>query len=153
MSKSSSPRREPSRWLWVTGPDYYLDEDGKDRRDLQPNVGFVPDDWWTCAPATKAGDLALLYRSTVRKDVAYFVVVRSDAEMLDLPGSKFHGRHVCQFEVIEKFQKPLSFARIWADSFLRDWSAVKVKLVKAHFEVPDEAWTRLFELLEEDARA
>ena len=84
LTTSNVSSGAPQRWLWVTGPDYYLDEDGHDRRDLEPDVGFVPDGWWTCAPQTRAGDLVLLYRSKVRKDVSHLLVARSDAAPLGL---------------------------------------------------------------------
>lgn len=94
-------------WLWVAGPEYYLDAADQDRADLEPAAGFSPASWWTCSPETRAGDTALLYRSRVKKDIVHFLVARSDAEPLDLPGDRFHGRHVCQFEVIEKLRTPV----------------------------------------------
>ena len=35
--------RDRQYWLWVTRPDYYLDEDGSDREDLDPNSGVDSD--------------------------------------------------------------------------------------------------------------
>jgi hypothetical protein len=150
MSSPNVPRRGSGLWLWVAGPDYYLDADGHDRRGLEPDIGFVPQGWWTCAPATKAGDLVFLYRSKRRKDIAHFLVARSDAEVLDLPQSPFHGKTVCQYEVIAKFNRPATFATISADPVLQDWAAVKLRFVKSYFPIPDREWVRLLELLGED---
>jgi len=65
--------------LWVSGPDYYLDEDGEERSDLDPEQGYESDGWWTCHRETKNGDLVLIYRSQIKKDLAYLIEARSDA--------------------------------------------------------------------------
>jgi len=44
-----SESNERQYWLWVTRPDYYLDEDGCDREDLDPALGADSDGWWTCS--------------------------------------------------------------------------------------------------------
>lgn len=36
------PRGDRRYWVWVTGPDYYLDDDGSERRDLDPGQGYEP---------------------------------------------------------------------------------------------------------------
>jgi hypothetical protein len=41
---------ERQYWLWVTRPDVYLDEDGSDREDLDPDSGVDSDG---CGPVTK----------------------------------------------------------------------------------------------------
>ena len=128
----------PQRWLWVAGPDYYLDEHDNERRDLEPDVGFVPDGWWTCAPATRAGDLVLLYRSQLKKDVSHLLVTRSDAAPLDMPSSEFHGKPVCQYEVITKFRRPIPFATITADSSLGQWNEVRRRFVRSGVPIPDQ---------------
>jgi hypothetical protein len=46
---------ERKYWLWVTRPEFYLDGNGKDRADLDPNSGFDSDGWWTCHRDTKRG--------------------------------------------------------------------------------------------------
>lgn len=38
-------------WLWVTRPEYYANDDGSDREDLDPQSGIDSDGWWTCQPA------------------------------------------------------------------------------------------------------
>jgi hypothetical protein len=60
-----------NRWIWVTGRDVYLDENGDERADLDPASNTDPDGWWTCHKDTRPGDLALLYRKAPRSDIAY----------------------------------------------------------------------------------
>ena len=148
----TEPRRagRPQCWLWVTGPDYYLDARGQERRDLEPNAGFVPDGWWTCARGTRAGDLVLLYRSRIKKDVSHLLVARSDAGPLDLPRSPFHGRPVCQFEVVTKFRDPVPFSTVAGDDALRQWTEVRRRFVRSEVPIPEQYWQRLFELAGEN---
>lgn len=85
-------------WLWVTQPAHYLAEYGDDAPALDPATGS-----WPMAggrhPRAQAGDLVLLYRAAISKDVSHFLVARSDAELLDNPTSEFHGADICQYEV------------------------------------------------------
>lgn len=134
------------RWLWVTRPEYYLDEDGTERHDLEPAAGFSPSAWWTCSPHTRAGDTVLLYRSGIKKDIAHFLVVRSDPEQLDRPGHEFHGATICQYEVIERLQRPVPWSAIKADPTLSEWSAVRIRFVKSAVEVPNDCWEALLRL-------
>jgi hypothetical protein len=78
MAEAPMPEneRDPRHWLWVTAPEYYLDENGAERRDLDPSAGFSPTAWWTCSPETQAGDTPLIYRSQKKKDIAHFAVAR-----------------------------------------------------------------------------
>lgn len=150
MSRSDASFRTPQRWLWVAGPDYYLDDDGAERRDLEPDSGFIPDGWWTCAPQTQAGDLVLLYRSQQLRNIAHLLVTRSNAALLDLPSSPFHGRHVCQYEVVSKFRRPISFSTISSDDVMRDWGQVRLRFVRSGVAVPTTYWQRLFDLAGEN---
>ena len=73
--------KENSRqyWLWVTRPEYYFDENGRDRADLDPASGVASDGWWTCHPDAKRGDLVLLWRTSPKSDIGYLIQVESDA--------------------------------------------------------------------------
>lgn len=137
----------PACWLWVTRPKYYLDAEGRDLPDLEPGTGFVADGWWTCDPQTRNGDLVLLYRAEVRKDMSHFLVARSDAQPLNEPGSEFHGQPTCRYEVLARFGRPLPFAELAADPALRDWRPVKIRLQGRAFPIPTTEWRRLGELL------
>ncbi|WP_328306842.1 endonuclease NucS domain-containing protein [Actinomycetospora sp. NBC_00405] len=134
----------------MTAPEYYSDEDGRDRAELEPRRGFGARGWWTCDPRTRAGDLVLLYRARVRKDLARLLVARSDAEVLDLPDSEFDGRSVCSYEVLESFDRPVPFATISRDPFLGAWGPVRLRLQGSSFPVPQDMWARLLDLAGED---
>ena len=150
VSRPDASPRGPQCWLWVAGPDYYLDDDGAERRDLEPDVGFIPDGWWTCAPQTRAGNLVLLYRSQQLRNIAHLLVTRSDAALLDLPDSPFHGRPVCQYEVVTKFRRPIPFSTINSDDVMRDWGQVRLRFVRSGVAVPETYWQRLFDLAGEN---
>jgi hypothetical protein len=45
-------------WIWITRPDYYLDDDGTDPEYLNPKSKYASDGEWTCSKYTKKGDLA-----------------------------------------------------------------------------------------------
>ena len=60
-------------WVWVTAPEFYLDTEGNDRPDLEPRRDLQPEGLWTCHRDTVEGDLALLYRSRIRKDIGYLL--------------------------------------------------------------------------------
>lgn len=145
--------RRARHWLWITRPEYYLDESGRPSADLEPAAGFAPSAWWTCSPETRAGDTALLYRSRKLKDIAHFLIVRSDAEPLDLPGNEFHGKHVCQFEVIEMLRKPVTWDAIKANDRLQAWHAVRTHFVRSYYDVPDDCWHELITLANNDPEA
>jgi hypothetical protein len=74
-STKESATKARQYWLWVTRPEYYLDELGNDRDDLDPESGIDPESapdcsgWWTCHKNTKIGDLIHLYRSRLKKDI------------------------------------------------------------------------------------
>jgi hypothetical protein len=68
MAAQTDERDSRRYWVGVTGPDYYLDEDGAERRDLDPGSGYEPGGWWTCHWKTEAGDLVLLYRSQKKRE-------------------------------------------------------------------------------------
>lgn len=76
MNKSTQNRRY---WVWVTRPEYYLDELGNDREDLDPLNNIDNDGWWTCHKNTQKGDLILLYRSGIKRDIGYLIQAESDA--------------------------------------------------------------------------
>lgn len=56
-AKPNSPPTGQS-WLWVTRPEYYLDEKGQESEDLG---GDDESGWRTCHKDTKKGDLAFLW--------------------------------------------------------------------------------------------
>ncbi len=145
-------QRERNYWVWVTGPDYYLDEDGDDRRSLEPEPGYAPGAWWTCHKNTEDGDLVLLYRSKERRDLAYLIEARSDAySLLDNPEAAEEGwDYGCDFEVIEKFTNPLTLSEMKDDPALANWGALRASFQQRVYAIPPDTWNHLLDRLAVD---
>jgi hypothetical protein len=121
------------RWVWTARPGAYPDLD-------------LPEACWCCAPATRAGDLGVVYRSRERKDISHLVAVRSDAAAAG-------GPPVCDVRLVARFPQPLPLARMRTDPVLRAWPALRAGFVQRCFPVPDDVWARLCELLPIDEHA
>jgi hypothetical protein len=145
-------------WLWVTHPEYYLDDDGRDREDLDPgddlSVADV-DGWWTCHRDTEVGDLALLYRAKgngplTESDIAYLIQAESDAYRIDDDEYARERNWLwgCDYRVLRKFERPLTYSEISADPYLEDWSALRGRFQRRAWEVPEEIWRRLTALFD-----
>lgn len=154
VARRRNGRDIPRYWLWVTGPDYYLDDDGQERRDLDPGQGYEPGGWWTCHRETEDGDLVLLYRSQRRKDLAYLIETRSAAySILDENlAAEMGWDYGCDYEVIEKFAKPLMLGEMRSDPVLRDWGVVRANFRRRVYEIPPDIWDHLLDRLVEDRR-
>ncbi len=72
-----------AHWVWVTRPEFYLDDSGDERADLAPGGQELGEGWWTCHPDTRTGDLILLYRTAPKSDISYLFEAASDARVLD----------------------------------------------------------------------
>jgi hypothetical protein len=141
---SSQAGVEPNHWLWVTGPEYYLDEDGRDRADLEPTSSYTPRHWWTCDRRTREGDQILLYRADQKKDIAYLIVARSDAYSLESEIGVVDGwKWGCDFEVVERFNPGLTIAEMRQDPMLVDWPALKRNFVGRSHRIDDMYWSHL----------
>jgi hypothetical protein len=143
-----------------------LDDDGRERRDLEPGLAYEPGGWWTCHRDTAEGDLVLLYRRKPRsddelypvvqgrrfQDIAYLIVAKSDAYgLLDEPGAVEMGwEYGCDFEVIEKFSKPLGYHEMTADPHLAGWGALRRRFQGRAHPIPPDIWDHLLELLHID---
>jgi hypothetical protein len=136
-------------WVWVTGPEYYLDEDGEERADLDPGQGYEPGGWWTCHRDTEAGDLVLLYRSRAKRDLAYLIETRSAAySLLDEDQAAEMGwDYGCDYEVIEKFERPLTLDEMKCDPALGDWGALNARFRRRAYGIPPDTWDHLIDRL------
>lgn len=158
------PQPHRDYWLWVTGPDYYLDDDGRDRRDLEPGLEYEPGGWWTCHRDTEKGDLVLLYRRKPRRDkdelydlargrhfqdIAYLIVAKSDAySLLGQPAAEEMGwDYGCDFEVIDKYSDLLRWDQMKHDPALADWTALKRRFQGRAHPIPPRTWDHLLERL------
>lgn len=96
--------------MWVTTPQYYLGEDGLDRKDLDPSLQSDPGGWWTCHKNTKRGDLVLLYRTKPKMDFGYLIQAETDAYSIadDQYACEQGWDYGCDYHVLYKFQHPLT---------------------------------------------
>jgi len=134
----------PGHWLLVTGQRYYAEADGADRADLNPVGKYAPDGWWTCHKDTREGDLVMLYRTKPRMDIAYLIQTRSDAySLLRDPAAEPGWTYGCDYEVIEKFEKPLGIAEIKADPVLYSWNAKNARFQHSAFRMQRGIWDHL----------
>ncbi len=135
-------------WLWVTRPQYYLDEDGSDRAELGPSARARRGEWWSCHEDTHKGDLILFYRTAPRSDIAYLVEAASNAykldpEEVDDPNWEFG----CYARVLRKFSQPLTLREIRADPKLQKWTPLRQNFQRQVFPIEQSYWQKLRQLL------
>jgi hypothetical protein len=144
---SKPPPVERQYWLWVTRPEYYSDEDGTDREDLNPSESQVEDWYWTCHKDTKRGDLALVWRTTPKKDIGYLMQAESDAYSLadDEYAVSQNWDWGCDYRVLYKFKNPITIQDLYQDRGLREWKPLKAKFRgrTLAFRILLEDWERL----------
>lgn len=131
-------------WIWVTGRQHYADPDGSDAAHLEPGSSGVG---WTCDPATKTGDLCLLYRKSPSRTLAYVLRAESDAygvdDMAELPGG-----YLCEWASVHKLATPVPFAEMKANSALvAAFPALRRRFQGSSFAVNDEAWDLLVAMI------
>jgi predicted RNA-binding protein with PUA-like domain len=122
--------------VWVVRPSCYLDERGDEDPKLRPGTSGLR---WACHRDTRAGDLAVLYRSRQAKDLAYLFRAVSDAEA---DGDVW----ACEAEVVERLPRPVGLAELRADPVTATWPALRASFVRTAFPVPDDVWERLVAL-------
>lgn len=132
-------------WLWVTTPEYYLDEDGNDQECLDPESNVDSDGWWTCNKATKEGDLVILYRAKLKKDLAYLIQTESDAYSIadDNDEGWDYG---CDYRVLYKFKNPIHIKELRKDPYFDDWPPLRAAFRRSNFKISDEYWVSLNQL-------
>jgi hypothetical protein len=153
-----------TRWLFYAGPENYLDTTG---------VRTFVEDWtWSCEAETVAGDLALLYRRSLKevsvkqlverlgmsRDAAK-VVKASDigsdiaavwrvtsgnlGPLRDWPAS-------CQVRQLASLTPPLTLREMKALPALRGWEDLRWSFQaqgRAALEIPESVWPVLRELI------
>jgi hypothetical protein len=131
-------------WLWVTRPDYYLDDDGCDRRDLTPSDEDEGEGWWTCHRETRRGDLVFLWRTSPKKDIGYLIQARSDAYSLaNDPDAQQGWDYGCEYRVLYKFAHPVTIQDIKDHAQLRDWPPYRGRFQRIAFRISPEYWQML----------
>ena len=144
-------------WIWITEPRHYLDEWGNDREDLDPESGLEPESspdatgWWTCHKDTQKGDLILLYRSKLKRDVGYLIQTESDAYSIvdDEYASENNWDYGCDYRVLYKFKNPVTLKDMRANPYLHDWGAYRANFQRRVYSIPSEHWKRLEQMATE----
>jgi tetratricopeptide (TPR) repeat protein len=136
---------ERQYWLWVTRPDVYLDEDGSDREDLDPDSGVDSDGWWTCHKDTKKGDLVLLWRTSPKKDIGYLIQAESDS--YSIVDANDHGwQYGSDYQMLYKFNHPISVKDLRNDPYFDEWGPLRCSFQRSSFKISLEYWNRLNQL-------
>jgi tetratricopeptide (TPR) repeat protein len=141
-----SETNERQYWLWVTRQEYYRDEDGNDREDLDPGSGVDSDGWWTCHRDTKRGDLVLLWRTMPKSDLGYLIQAESDAYSIveeNIPGWDYG----CDYQVLYKFENPVTVKDLRNSPYFEDWGPLRCSFQHSNFRINPEYWAKLNELI------
>ncbi len=135
-------------WLWVTRPEYYLNENGDEREDLEPTFSNDTQGWWTCHKDTRKGDLILLWRSILKKDIGYLMQATSNAYSIaeDEFAQQRSWDYGCDYQVLFKFTPTISIYTLKHDVSLCDWSPLLQQFRRRVFSVKLEDWWKLVRL-------
>lgn len=138
-------------WVWITNPEYYLNEDGSERDALEPRRDYDAGGWWTCHKNTQKGDLILLYRTTPKRNIAYLIQAKSDAYSLttDNYASDMGWDYGCDYLPIYKFNNPLTIRDMRDHPQIQEWSALRGSFQRRVYSIPPDQWTRITKLLDQ----
>ncbi|MEJ7622619.1 MAG: PDDEXK nuclease domain-containing protein [Pyrinomonadaceae bacterium] len=141
-------------WVWVADQRSYLDEMGNERADLDPKNKLDNEGWWTCHRDTKKGDLILLYRSNLKKDLGYLIQAATDAYSIadDEIASSWGWDYGCNDKFLYKFNNPITLQDLRDNPYIQDWGAYRGNFQKRVYEIPPPHWRRLNTLLSERNR-
>jgi hypothetical protein len=136
-------------WLWVTRPLYYLEEDGTDRKSLDPSSRLAAGDWWTCHKDTRRGDLVFLWRTSPRRDIGYLIQAATDAYSLsDHEYARDRGwQYGCDYAPLWRFRNPVTLEDLRNSPYSQDWGAYRARFQGKVFRIPVQQWRRLSEML------
>lgn len=139
---------ERQYWLWVTRPEYYLEEDGSEREILDPSHNVDGGGWWTCHKDTQKGDLVFLWRTTPKRDIGYLIQAESDAYFIadDDYASEKGWDYGCDYRPLYKFQHPVTIQDLHQEPYLQDWGAYKAQFQRRVYRISLEHWTKLNQL-------
>ncbi len=140
-----SEPNERQYWLWVTRPDVYLDEDGNDREDLDPDSGVDSDGWWTCHKDTKKGDLVLLWRTSPKRDIGYLIQAESDAYSIADDNDR-GWQYGCDHQMLYKFNHPINVKDLRNDPYFDEWGPLRCSFQRSSFEISKNYWDKLNQL-------
>jgi len=151
MPRKPNVRDSRQYWVWVTTVEYYAEDDGSDRKDLDPSTQSDPGGWWTCHRDTRLGDLALLYRAKPKMHLGYLIQAESDAYSIadDRHAIKRGWDYGCDYRVLYKFENPITLNDMRQDPYLDEWGALRANFQRRVYAVPRGIWQRLLNRMEE----
>ena len=130
-------------WLWVTRPKHY------ELLSPWPDSGW--DGWWTCDEETQKGDIALLYRTSPRSDIAYIFLVKSNPYSLagDPEAEELGWMWECEYTCLAALEHPVPFKALKSCEELSEWKALRAwfRGRGGTWEIPDEVRPDLYELI------
>lgn len=135
-------------WLWVTRPEYYLDDVGRADPRLE-DIGS-----WSCARETRDGDLVLLYRTKLKDaktiaerrrrgdppigcDIGYLIRAESNS----YPDPEWAWG--CECSTLFVFENPLTLEDIRRDPVLSAWGVYRRKFFGTAFRIEPDVWRAL----------
>lgn len=128
------------RWLWVTQPQFWEQLHGG---GLDDGVEVE----WTCDRHSRRGDVALLYRADVAKDIAHLFRVDDDELWEDVhPLDPKRKAWYCDATLVYTLQHPLPLANLRAERRLQSWPALDLNMHALAFEIDAATWRVLLEL-------
>ena len=149
--KNQNEANERRYWVWITRPQYYvqLDELDIDQENIDIESEVDSDGWWTCHRDTQRGDLVLLYRSRLKRDLGYLIQAESNAYPIedDDHASEQGWDYGCDYRVLYKFDNPVTIKDLRANPYLHDWGAYSANFRRRVYEIPLEHWHRLNQLV------
>lgn len=152
-----SPKDKPQYWQWCTRPEYFLEDEGSERKWLEPTTAsHDPGTYWTCHKDTLAGDLILLYRAGTHngieyKDIKYLIMARSDAYPLDDIKMAVEKKwdYGCDYIPIFKFENSLKLSEMQEDPYLEGWNALNALFSMKAYSTKEKYWKHLMNVLRE----
>lgn len=128
------------RWLWVTMPRFW-----EQLRGGRLDHGLEVE--WTCDKRTQRGDVALLYRADLAKDIAHLFRVDNDDLWQDEHPMDLHRMAwYCEATLVHTLRRPLLLADLRAEPRLESWQALDLNLHALAFEIDHHTWRVLLEL-------
>ena len=129
-------------WIWVAGPERFLDHTGRELSSVSPGIQVRGRHWWGCDRTTRSGDRALLCTLRPGAHLAYVVEILSDARAPRPWEATDAGcTSVCDYVVVDRLVGPELAAR---PEFER-WRAMPHVRRGGAFPLSHRAWESLVE--------
>jgi tetratricopeptide (TPR) repeat protein len=151
-----NPRKTPVHWQWVLKPEDFLEDDGRERKSLEPQETTQPGGWWNCHKETRFGDLILIYRAGKKEgetyqDLKYLLMATSDAYSIEDDEYAFeHGlTYGCDYQPLFKFENPIALNEMKNEEYLEGWNALTSNFNRLVYKTDQRHWDHLIRLLKD----